>query len=117
MNKGSLLIILFISFAIVQGCARKAVPPKPTEDYTSKSKNETIDSASVAEAPAKENIVYRAPVKTATPKVIVVNDKAATKTVEGRYYYDLQGKRYWRNKKDGKYYLYYKGMFNNKDFQ
>ena len=117
MNKGNLLVILFISFAMVQGCARKAVPPKPTEDYTSKNNPAAVDSVATVVEPVKEKIVYRAPVKTATPKVIVVNDKAATKTVEGRYYYDLQGKRYWRNKKDGKYYLYYKGMFNNKDFQ
>lgn len=117
MNKGSLVIILLISFSIIQGCARKAVPPKPTEDYTSKNNTPVTDTATAVLEPKKEKIVYRAPVKTATPKVIVVNDKAATKTVEGRYYYDLQGKRYWRSKKDGKYYLYYKGMFNNKDFQ
>jgi hypothetical protein len=41
----------------------------------------------------------------------------AMKAVNGRYYYDLQGKRYWRNNRDGKYYLYYKDMFDNKDFQ
>jgi hypothetical protein len=60
---------------------------------------------------------YKTPVKTAVPKSIVVSDAAAKKTVNGRYYYDLEGKRYWRSKKDGKYYLYYKGMFENKDFQ
>lgn len=117
MNKGISIVILFICFVVLAGCTRKAVPPKPTEDYTSKTNPVTTDTATVVNEPVKEKVVYRAPVKTATPKVIVVNDKAATKTVEGRYYYDLQGKRYWRNKRDGKYYLYYKGMFNNKDFQ
>lgn len=56
-------------------------------------------------------------IKTPIPKVIVVNDKAASKSIDGRYYYDLEGKRYWRNKKDGKYYLFNKSMYNNPAFQ
>ncbi|MDB5200909.1 MAG: hypothetical protein JWQ27_318 [Ferruginibacter sp.] len=39
------------------------------------------------------------------PQVIVVNDKAAGKTADGKLYYDLNGYRYWKNNKDGKYYL------------
>ncbi|MFT3981240.1 MAG: hypothetical protein QM687_12265 [Ferruginibacter sp.] len=69
------------------------------------------------EEPKKPTEVYRPPVKTPTPKSIVVSDAAAKKDVNGRYYYDLEGKRYWRNKKDGKYYLYYKGMFEKPEFQ
>lgn len=90
----------FVLFIItLSACSKKSVPSKE-------------------EAPeAKPATVYKAPVKTATPKSIVVNEAAAKKTVDGKYYYDLEGKRYWRNKKDGKYYLYYKGMFNNPDFQ
>jgi hypothetical protein len=61
--------------------------------------------------------VYKPPIKTATPKVIVVKNKVATKKVNGLYYYDLEGKLYWRNKRDGKYYLYYKGMFEHAEFQ
>lgn len=56
-------------------------------------------------------------IKTPTPESIVVNDNAAKKTVDGRYYYDLNGKRYWRNNKDGKYYLFNKSMYNNPDFK
>ncbi|MEP6710795.1 MAG: hypothetical protein ABJA37_00185 [Ferruginibacter sp.] len=46
------------------------------------------------------------------PQVIIVNDKAAGKTTDGKYYYDLNGFRYWKNNKDGKYYL--NGIFSTK---
>jgi hypothetical protein len=39
------------------------------------------------------------------PKVIVVNKAAAKKTANGKYYYEINGYRYWKNNKDGKYYL------------
>lgn len=55
--------------------------------------------------------------KEAIPKVISVNDKVALKSVDGRLYYDLQGHRYWRNNKDGKYYLFNKSMYNNPAFK
>jgi len=83
--------------------------------FTACSKKSTPSKETASTEPAKP--VYKAPVKTSTAKAIVVNDAAAKKDISGRYYYDLEGKRYWRNKKDGKYYLYYKGMFDNKDFQ
>jgi len=51
------------------------------------------------------------------PKVITVNDAAAHKSVDGRYYYDVLGHRYWRNNKDGKYYLFDKSMYTNSDFK
>jgi hypothetical protein len=55
--------------------------------------------------------------KASFPKVITVNDSAARKSVDGRLYYDVMGHRYWRNNKDGKYYLFNKSMYNNPDFQ
>jgi hypothetical protein len=91
----------FLLATSLVACSKKSVPSKTEEPA----------------ANSKPAVVYKAPVKTPTPKSIAVSDAAAKKTVDGRYYYDLEGKRYWRNKKDGKYYLYYKGMFNNKDFQ
>lgn len=69
-----------------------------------------------ANKPAETAPVKRATVKTAVPKVIIVNDAVAKRSVEGRYYYDLDGHRYWRNNRDGKYYLYHKGIFDNTDF-
>lgn len=50
------------------------------------------------------------------PKSIYVNDAAATKSVDGRMYYDVEGHRYWKNFRDGKYYLFNKSMYNNPDF-
>ena len=95
--------IVLIAFVLVQGCSKKTTPAS-SENTT----NTEVNAEKKKPVP---------PIKTATPKVITVNDKAATKSVEGRYYYDLEGKRYWRNKKDGKYYLYYKGMFDKPEFQ
>lgn len=50
------------------------------------------------------------------PKMISVNDQAATKTPDGRLYIDVEGHRYWKNYKDGKYYLFNKSMYKNPDF-
>jgi len=94
--------LMIASVLLITACSKKTTPT--TEATTS---NES----------KKPTEIYRPPVKTPTPKAIVVSDAAAKKDVNGRYYYDLEGKRYWRNKKDGKYYLYYKGMFENKNFQ
>ena len=55
--------------------------------------------------------------KTPAPKMISVNDAVAKKAVDGRLYYDLEGHRYWRNKKDGKYYKYFKGMHDDPAFK
>jgi ABC-type Fe3+-hydroxamate transport system substrate-binding protein len=99
------ICLLFSVIVVASACSKKSVPTEEKSTSTS-----TTSST-------KPTVVYRAPVKTPTPKSIVVSDAAAKRTTDGRYYYDLEGKRYWRNKKDGKYYLYYKGIFDNPDFQ
>lgn len=104
MKKYAVYVALILGFCYLSGCSRKTTPAKTTEEPVIK-----IDPPPAPKRPA--------PIKTAVPKSIVVNDKAATKTVQGRYYYDLEGKRYWRSKKDGKYYLYYQGMFEKPEFQ
>jgi hypothetical protein len=113
-NKMSTKLLYFFFIASIgiffMACSRKTILPKPTHSASFDSSKSTPTNA-----PAKP--AYKPPIKTATPKVIVVNDKVATKTVNGRYYYDLEGKRYWRNNRDGKYYLYYKGMFDHVDFK
>lgn len=114
MFKHIIIIVIFFSFILMQACRRKTIP-EVTHTATPPSSTKVADSIAIAAAKAKMG--YKTPVKTPVPKSIVVNDAAAKKTVNNRYYYDLEGKRYWRNKKDGKYYLYYKGMFDNKDFQ
>lgn len=97
MNKAVLIFITFLTLAVVNGCSKRTNP------------------ATTATEPAKPS--KKATVKTAVPKVIVVNDKVAKRSVDGRYYYDLEGRRYWRNNRDGKYYLFHKSMFDNPDFK
>jgi hypothetical protein len=97
-----------ISMAI-GACSRKTHPGESSRSvYGSENSNAST-------APAKPAATKR--IKTAVPKVIVVNDNVAKKTFDGRYYYDLEGHRYWRSNKDGKYYLFNKSMTNNPDFQ
>ena len=88
---------------VLFSCSRKATP------HNTKSATESTSETAAAKKTTK--------VKTPTPPVIVVNDAAAKKTIDGRYYYDLNRKRYWRNNKDGKYYLFNKSMYNNPDFK
>lgn len=68
-----------------------------------------------------EVVVKSVPKKTSPtklfPKVITVNDAAAQKSVDGRLYYDVMNHRYWKNYKDGKYYLFNKTMYKNPDFK
>lgn len=66
--------------------------------------------------PAKKTAPLREEKKRPIPKTIIVNDRAATQTPDGRFYYDLNGKRYWKNFKDGKYHLYRKGINADPDF-
>ena len=100
----NLLNIILISFFLFS-CSKKTHPIK-SETSTTVTKTETKVVKPVAPK-----------VKTPVPNVIVVNDAAAKKAVDGRIYYDLDGKRYWKNFKDGKFYLYNKSMHSNPDFK
>ncbi|HQW83483.1 MAG TPA: hypothetical protein PK987_03435, partial [Ferruginibacter sp.] len=91
------IVILFIT-TIISSCTKKNHPA------TSVKTTETT-------------VVKKRKVVSTIPKVIIVNDKVAKRSVDGRYYYDLQGHRYWRNNKDGKYYLFHKSMFDDEDFK
>jgi hypothetical protein len=53
----------------------------------------------------------------AAPKVILVNDNVAKKNIDGRLYYDVEGRRYWRNYNDGKYYLFNRSMYTDSAFK
>jgi hypothetical protein len=53
----------------------------------------------------------------AVPKVIMVNDNVAKKNIDGRLYYDVEGRRYWRNYNDGKYYLFNRSMYTDSAFK
>lgn len=111
-------------------CSKKTVPSKtavviPGENNTSRVRTKPaptpvvkkVDSA-VTIAPEKtEKPVVKEKPKPEFPKVITVNDEAASKSVDGRLFYDVLGHRYWKNYNDGKYYLFDKSMYNNPDFK
>ncbi len=93
------LAIFLIAFCTLVSCSKK-VHPVPTGT-----------SVANKDSTAAVKTVVKRKVREPLPKVITVNDLGAKKTVDGRYYYDLQGHRYWRNNKDGKYYLFNKSMY------
>jgi PBP1b-binding outer membrane lipoprotein LpoB len=111
---------LLLLSMLLAACSKKVNPSKNDEAKivtaaTAAKPAESNTTTATAEAtPAKPTYI---PAKKITPKSIVVNDAVAKKAVDGRLYYDLQGKRYWKNYKDGKYYLYNKNMSGNPDYK
>lgn len=106
------ILLFFIS------CSKKTIPTKTSQTTIDYSK----DSSSIKKGEEEKEFVEvrKAPVKEAKPtypRIITVNDAAAKKAVDGRMYYDINGRRYWKNFKDGKYYLFDKSMYNNPDFK
>ena len=95
------LAIFLITFCMLVSCSKKVHPVTTATAVVNK------DSTAAIKTLVKRKV--REPL----PKVITVNDLGAKKTVDGRYYYDLQGHRYWRNNKDGKYYLFNKSMYSD----
>ena len=126
MSKSFAAIIILL-LAMLAGCSKKTTPTRTTQETPvsiTTPDTTTIVSDTIAVAMVKTDTVAavkKAPikrkVKEPVPKVISVNDAAAKKSVDGRFYYDLQGHRYWRNNKDGKYYLYNKSMNSDPDFK
>jgi hypothetical protein len=70
----------------------------------------------VVKKPVEKKLIRKV-IKTPAPKIITVDDRAATKIPDGRMYYDFEGKRYWKNFDDGKYYLFNKSMYTNPAFK
>jgi hypothetical protein len=102
---------VFVVMVIMISCSKKTTGTSSRSVYGSGNRTDSVALTSTTKpAPVKK-------IKTPTPKVIVVNDNIASKTFDGRLYYDLDGKRYWRNYKDGKYYLFNKSMATNPDFK
>lgn len=101
MNKQVFIIAALLAAIAISSCSKRTHPTT----------GDTISVTKPAETAKK------ATVKTAVPKVIIVNDSVAKRSVDGRYYYDLEGRRYWRNNRDGKYYLFNKSMYDNPDFK
>lgn len=101
MHRTGLFTLSLFILASIAACSKRNHPP----GNTASAKPETV------------KVEKKKAVKTAVPKVITVNDKVAKRSIDGRYYYDLDGHRYWRNNKDGKYYLFNKSMYDDEAFK
>jgi hypothetical protein len=114
------LIKLFAIAAIVicSSCSRTYTSANKNVPVITPGSNKAITAKPVAATtPASRTMTKRATPVAATHKVIWVNDKVAKKNFDGRLYYDLDGRRYWKNYVDGKYYLYNKAMYSNAAFK
>jgi hypothetical protein len=106
MVKRLIFIAAFLMTLLIYSCSRKTHPAKTSSETVKKNTDSTSATKTIKRKP-----------RAVLPKVIVVNDSAAHKSIDGRLYYDVMGHRYWRNNKDGKYYLFDKSMYNNPDFK
>ncbi len=114
----SSLVIIILGTA----CSRKTIPEKSRSDSAGAESKTSADNGGKDSGNDTGTIIAApsAPVKTVkitTPKYITLNDAVAKKSIDGRLYYDLQGKRYWKNYKDGKYYIFNKNMTGNPDYK
>lgn len=118
MHKIYPVVVSVMIILAIQSCSKKTIPVKTPvpADTTIKSDTSFIIKNVDTLVAIKPAIVKRK-AKESIPKVMVVNDKYARRSVDGRYFYDLQGHRYWRNNKDGKYYLFNKSMLTDPAFK
>jgi len=123
MQKVYPAILGIFTMLAVQSCSRRTVPERSPVKTSVKKVNTSgvkgTDSTVEIEAvvmPVKKAPIRRKPL-VAVPQTITVNDQFARKSLDGRLYYDLDGRRYWRSNADGKYYLYHKSMQTDKDFK
>ncbi len=101
-------------------CSKKTIPEslgKPVVTYNGKVMANTPNNNTSAAKTTTRRIMVKRAASPNTPNVIMVNDKAAKRNIDGRLYYDLNGHRYWRNYDDGKYYLYNQSMYGNPAFK
>ena len=113
MPKRYLLAIAFLTAVTIYSCSKKNHPARTTLPE----KNNTSAAVKKNDSLLEKNTIAKRKEKVIIPKVITVNDSAAHKSVDGRYYYDVMGHRYWRNNKDGKYYLFNKSMYTDDAFK
>jgi len=99
----SIFCIFFAGLIIFDSCSKKSHPSSGTATSTETNTN------------APKTVTKKPPAN--FPKIITVNDSAASKSVDGRLYYDVMGHRYWKNYKDGKYYLFNKSMYSDPAFK
>jgi hypothetical protein len=118
MNIKYIGIGLILFMVGLSSCSKRVHPDAATTSSSSSTSTTPTASTVVSnDATAAKKATVKNKPAAAPPKVISVNDLSATKTVDGRYFYDLQGHRYWKNNKDGKYYLFNKAMYANAAFK
>lgn len=103
------LFIFFIT-VLLFSCRRKHTPEKVIPETS-------VNIPNKKDSLAIKKPVFKPKAKDIIPKFIVVNDSAAKRSVDGRLYYDLLGHRYWKNYKNGKYYLFNQKMYDNPAFK
>jgi hypothetical protein len=116
-KKASIAVI--IMGVVLYGCGKRYVPQHDNIPLITVNNNRPAAKAPAANIkPGTRSMVKRAaPPVAAVPKVIWVNDKVAKRNFDGRLYYDLGGRRYWKNYVDGKYYLFSRAMYSDSAFK
>jgi hypothetical protein len=104
------------AFLLIAGCLLIASCSKKHQPQTSVTVTDVPGTSAPTTAAVKARPARKV-VKTPVPKVITVDDRGAQKSVDGRLYYDLEGHRYWKNYKDGRYYIFKQGMFDDPAFK
>ncbi len=114
MVKKIYLITACIISISLYSCSKKTTPTTTPETVSVVTDPSVKTDSVVVKKPVAKPKAKSVP---SVPKVIVVSDAGAKKAVDGRLYYDMQGCRYWRSNKDGKYYLYNKSMHTDPNFK
>lgn len=116
MAKTYLFSIVFLVVLVLNSsCSRKHHMAKTLPESSENDKPVIVEKKNDSIAVKKP--VFKPKKKDIIPNVITVNDAAAHTSIDGRLYYDLIGHRYWKNYKDGKYYLFNQSMYNNPAFK
>lgn len=114
------LLAAVVAVLLLNNCNRNYVPKRdniPVVTLNSNTKAVKPAAATSTATGTRAMVKRAAPVKATVPQVIWVNDKVAKRNFDGRLYYDLEGRRYWKNYVDGKYYLFNRAMYNNSAFK
>lgn len=114
MQKISTVLLFVLILGLASSCSKKHAPSK-SDNATVTSKSDSSYVTNDESGSKKVAVIKKK--SPPLPQTITVNDAAARKSVDGRLYYDVQGHRYWKNFKDGKYYLFNKKMYKDPAFK
>lgn len=98
-------LVFLTGWLLLSACSKKHQPQITANE-----------PATEVEKPVVTKPVRAKMIHSPVPKVLTLNG-GMQKSVDGRLYYDLEGRRYWKNYDDGKYYLFNKSMFTDPAFK